>query len=40
VHDNEKGPCLLTDDAVVGDRSVMNREAEKFLKYKDRAVDI
>jgi hypothetical protein len=26
--------------AVIGDISVMKREAEKFLKYEDRAVQI
>jgi len=31
---------LSIDNAVVGERSVMKREAEKFLKYKDRAVEI
>jgi len=40
MHDNEKGPYLLIDSAVVGDRSVMKREAEKCLQYKDRAVEM
>jgi len=31
---------LSIDNAVVGKRSVMNREAEKFSKYKDLAVEI
>jgi len=37
---NEKGPYMFIDSAVVGDRSVMKREAEKFLKYEDCAVEI
>ena len=40
VHVNEKGPYMFIDSAVVGDRSVMKREAEKFLKYEDCAVEI
>ena len=40
VHDNEKRPYPSIENAVVGERSVMKREAEKFLKYKDRAVEI
>ena len=40
MHDNEKGPYLLLDSAVIGDRSVKKRETEKRLKCKDRAVEI
>jgi hypothetical protein len=31
---------VLTDVAVTGDRNVVKREAEKFLKYKDRIMEI
>jgi len=32
---NEKGACVLIEVAISGDRNVIKKEAEKFLKYKD-----
>jgi hypothetical protein len=34
IRDNEKGTCMLIDVAISGDRNVIKKEAEKFLKYK------
>jgi hypothetical protein len=31
--DNVKGTCLITGIAISGDRNVIKREAERFLKY-------
>jgi hypothetical protein len=38
--DNEKGTCMLIDVPISGDRNVFKKEAEKFLKYKDLAIEI
>jgi len=38
--DNEKGTCMLIDVAISGDRNVIKKETEKFLKYKDLTVQI
>jgi hypothetical protein len=35
IHDYEKGTCMLLDVAIPGDRNVIQKEAEKILKYKD-----
>ena len=40
IRDNEKGTCMLIDVAILGDRNVIKKEAEKILKYKDLAVEI
>jgi hypothetical protein len=40
IRDNEKGTCVLIDVAISGDRNVINKEAEKILKYKDITIEI
>jgi hypothetical protein len=35
IRDNIKGSCLLKDVAISRDRNMMEKEAEKTLKYKD-----
>ena len=35
IRDDEKGTCMLMDVAILGDRNVIKKEAEKFLKHKD-----
>jgi hypothetical protein len=40
IRDNEKGTCMVIDVAVPGDRNVIQKEAEKILKYKDLTVEI
>jgi hypothetical protein len=40
IRDNEKGICMLIDAAISGDRNVIKKEAEKFLKYKDLTIEI
>ena len=40
IRDNEKGPCMLIDVAISGDRNVIKIEAEKILKYKDLTIEI
>jgi hypothetical protein len=40
IRDNEKGTCMLIDIAIPGDRNVIEKEAEKILKYKDLTVEI
>jgi hypothetical protein len=37
MRDNKQGTCMLID---VGDRKVINKEAEKILKYKDLITEI
>ena len=32
--------CMLIDVAISGDRNVINKEAEKILKYKDLTIEI
>jgi len=39
IRDNERGTCMLLDDAISGDRNVIKKEAEKILKYKDLTVE-
>jgi hypothetical protein len=33
IRDNKKRTCMLIDVAISGDRNVIKKEAEKFLKY-------
>jgi len=40
IRDNQKGTCMLIDVAMSGDRNVIEREAEKILKYKDLTIEI
>jgi hypothetical protein len=36
ICDNEKRTCMLIDVAISGDKNVIKKEAEKFLKKKPR----
>jgi len=40
IRDNKKRTCILIDVAISGDRNVIKKEAEKFLKYKDLTTEI
>jgi hypothetical protein len=40
IRDNEKGTCMLIDVPIPGDRNVIQKEAEKSLKYKDITIEI
>ena len=40
IRANEKRTCILIDVAIPGDRNVINKEAEKILKYKDLVIEI
>ena len=40
IRDNEKGTCMIIDVAISGDRNVIQKEAEKILKYKDLTREI
>jgi hypothetical protein len=40
IHDYEKGTCMLTDVAIPVDRNVIQKEAEKILKYEDLIIEI
>jgi hypothetical protein len=40
IRDNEKRKCMLTDVAILGDRNVIKKAAEKILKYKDLTIEI
>jgi hypothetical protein len=40
IRDNEKETCMLIDVAITGERNVVNRGAEKILKYKDLKIEI
>jgi hypothetical protein len=40
VCDNEKRTCRLIDVAIPGDRNMIEKEAEKILKYKDLKIEI
>jgi hypothetical protein len=40
IRDNEKETCMLIDAAILGDRNVIKKEAEKILKYKDLTLEI
>ena len=40
IHDNEKGTCVLTDVANLGDRYLIKKESEKIPHYKDLITEI
>ena len=40
IRDTEKGTHMLIDVAISGDRNVIEKEAEKILKYKDLTIEI
>jgi enolase len=40
IQDNEKGTCMLIDVAISGDRNVIQKEAQKILKYKVLTIEI
>jgi hypothetical protein len=40
IQDNEARTCMLIDVAILGDRNVINKEAEKILSYKDLTIEI
>jgi hypothetical protein len=40
IRDNETGTCMLIDVAILGDRNVIKKEAEKILKYKALIIEI
>jgi hypothetical protein len=40
IRDKEQGKCMLIDVAIPGDRNVIQKEAEKMLKYKDLTIEI
>jgi hypothetical protein len=40
IRDNGKGTCMLIDVAITGDRTVIKKETEKILKYKDLTIEI
>jgi len=40
IRDNETGTCMLIYVATSGDRNVIEKEAEKILKYKDLTIEI
>jgi len=38
IRDTEKGTCMLIDVAILGDRTVIKKEADKILKYERRLI--
>jgi len=40
IRDKEGGTCMLIDVVIWGDRSVVKKEAEKILKYKNLTIEI
>jgi hypothetical protein len=40
IRNNEKGTCILIDVAIPSDRNVIQKEAEKILKYKDLTIEV
>jgi hypothetical protein len=38
--DNEEGTCMSIDVAILEDRNVIKKEAEKILKYKYLTIEI
>jgi hypothetical protein len=40
ICDNENGTCMLIDVAIPGDRNIIQKEAEKILKYRDLTIEI
>jgi len=39
-NNNNKGVCILIDVAILGDRTVIKKEAENILKYEDLIIEI
>jgi hypothetical protein len=39
IRDNERGTCMLRDVAISGDRNVIKKEGENFLKYADLTIE-
>jgi hypothetical protein len=39
IRDNEEGTCMLIDVAISGDKIVIKKDTEKFLKYKDHTIE-
>jgi hypothetical protein len=35
IYDNKKGTCMLIGAAILGDKNVVKKDAEKILKYKE-----
>ena len=40
IRENGEGTSMLVDTAISGERSVIKKEADKILKYKDLAIEI
>jgi len=40
IRDNEKRTRMLIDVTIPGDRNVIKKDAERFLKYKDLTIEI
>jgi hypothetical protein len=40
IRDSEEGTCMLIDVAILGDRNVIKKEAEKILKYENLIIEI
>jgi hypothetical protein len=40
IHDNVTETCVLVDGADSGERNVIKKDAEKFLKCKDLTTEI
>jgi hypothetical protein len=40
IRDNEKGTYMLIDVAIPGDSNVIQKEAEKSLRYEDLTIEI
>jgi hypothetical protein len=40
IWDNGKGTCMLIDIAISGERNVIQKEAEKILKYEELTIEI
>jgi hypothetical protein len=39
-NNNGKGTCMLMDVAIPGERNVIQKEAEKIMKYKNLTIEI
>ena len=40
VCDDKEGTCMSIDVAITGDGNVIEKEAEKILKYKDLTIEV
>ena len=40
IRDNKHGTCMLIDVAILGDRNVIKKGAEKILKYKYLIIEV